>query len=80
MEQAIIALLRARAASATICPSEASRAVFGEAGLGAKAMQRTRYAANRLVVRGHIAVTQKGRVADPSTAKGPIRLKRAQLP
>lgn len=80
LEAAIIRLLRSRAAAATICPSEASRAVFGEAGLSAQAMQRTRYAANRLVSQGIIVVTQKGRVVEPSTARGPIRLKGARLP
>ncbi len=75
LEQAIVALLQSRARSASICPSEASRAVFGAAaGLQHEAMRRTRYAANRLVVRGTIEMTQKGRRVDPSSAKGAIRL------
>lgn len=38
-------------------------------------MQPTRDAAARLVARGLLEITQKGKVVDPSTAKGPIRLR-----
>ncbi len=38
-------------------------------------MQTTRDAAARLVARGLLEVTQKGKVVEPSTAKGPIRLR-----
>jgi hypothetical protein len=75
LEKTILDLLHSRRAGATICPSEAARAVLGEAGLLPEAMQRTRYAANRLVAAGSIDVTQGGRVVDPSTARGPIRLR-----
>ena len=40
-------------------------------------MERSREAARRLVADGEIVITQRGRVVDPSTAKGPIRLRRA---
>ncbi len=33
-------------------------------------------AARRLVVAGLVEITQSGRVVDPSTAKGPIRVRR----
>lgn len=76
LEKVILDLLGRRARGATICPSEASRAFFGvEQGLLAAAMERTRCAARRLVERGAIKIFQKGKVADPSTVKGPIRLK-----
>jgi hypothetical protein len=78
LEQSIVALLRARARGATICPSEASRAVFGD--VGATSMERTRRAARRLVARGVVEVTQKGVVVDPSRARGPIRLRRVEAP
>lgn len=78
LEQSIDRLLRARKVGATICPSEASRDVYGQAGLAPKAMQRARYAAYRMVARGHIEVTQKGNVVDASRAKGPIRLRLSQ--
>jgi hypothetical protein len=38
-------------------------------------MEDTRCAARRLVVNGSIDIVQKGAVVDPSTAKGPIRLR-----
>jgi hypothetical protein len=41
-------------------------------------MERARSAARRLVVIGEVEVLQGGRVVDPSTAKGPIRIRRAR--
>jgi hypothetical protein len=38
-------------------------------------MAPARAAARRLVELGRIVITQKGRVVDPATAKGPIRLR-----
>ncbi len=43
-------------------------------------MQPTRDAAARLVARGLLEITQKGQVVDPSTAKGPIRLRLRSTP
>ena len=74
LEQAILDLLDARAASATICPSEAARAVGGED--WRVLMEPARQAARRLVARDMVEITQGGRVVDPSTAKGPIRIRR----
>jgi hypothetical protein len=39
-------------------------------------MERTRNPARRLTAVGEIDVTQQGRVVDPSTTSGPIRLRR----
>jgi hypothetical protein len=78
LEQVIVALLAARARGASICPSEASRAVLGD--VDAASMERTRRAARRLVARGVLQVTQKGVVVDPSRARGPIRLRRVDVP
>ena len=39
-------------------------------------MEDSRRAARRLVARGEIVITQNGHIVDPSTAKGPIRLRR----
>jgi len=39
-------------------------------------MEPARSAARRLAAAGEVEVTQHGRVVDPSTAKGPIRLRR----
>lgn len=74
LEQAILQLLDARAAAATICPSEAARAVFPDDWRGR--MEAARQAARRLVAAGRIVMTQGGRVVDPSGAKGPVRLRK----
>lgn len=74
LEQAIVRLLEARATGNTICPSEAARVVFAED--WRVHMERTRRAARRLVARGQLELVQRGRVVDPSTARGPIRLRR----
>jgi hypothetical protein len=73
LEAAIVALLAERAASASICPSEAARAVAAD---WEPLMERARMAARRLVAAGVAVVTQRGVVVDPSTAKGPIRVRR----
>jgi hypothetical protein len=75
LESAILELLSRRAAGKTICPSEAARVVdpIGWEEL----MDKSRAAARRLVAKGAIVITQHGRVVDPSTAKGAIRLRRA---
>ncbi|MFN8020026.1 MAG: DUF2256 and DUF3253 domain-containing protein [Acidimicrobiales bacterium] len=74
LEHAIETLLDARARGATICPSEAARAVGGED--WRPLMEPARRAARRLVAAERIEITQGGRVVDPATAKGPIRLRR----
>ena len=72
LEAEIRGLLEARARGATICPSEAARAVADD---WKPLMERARSAARRLVVAGEVEVLQGGRVVDPSTAKGPIRVR-----
>ncbi|MCB1131132.1 MAG: DUF2256 and DUF3253 domain-containing protein [Verrucomicrobiae bacterium] len=74
LEREILALLEARPRNATICPSEAARAVFPET--WRDRMEDTRRAARRLAARGRVEVTQRGAPVDPSTAKGPIRLRK----
>lgn len=74
LEVAILSLLKKRSSASSICPSEAAREVFGPDDWRDE-MERTRRAGRRLVNRGLITICQKGRVVDPSTAKGPIRLK-----
>ncbi len=76
LEQAIRDLLGDRSPGATICPSEAARRV-GEDDWR-ELMEPARRAARRLVAAGEVEVTQHGRVVDPSTAKGPIRVRRAR--
>ncbi|MGO1383228.1 MAG: DUF3253 domain-containing protein [Arachnia sp.] len=73
LEAAIIDLLGAQARASTICPSEAARRVGGEN--WSALMEPARRAARRLVDAGSIEITQAGHVVDPSTARGPIRLR-----
>ena len=83
LEAAIRDLLAARAAAATICPSEAARKVALKRGSAEEDARRSlmepaRMAARRLVDRGEVEVLQRGRVVDPSTAMGPVRIRRAR--
>ena len=78
LETTILDLLAQRARTSTICPSDAARAVGGDdeetwRGL----MEPARRAARRLVDRGEVVITQGGKVVDPSTAKGAIRIRKA---
>jgi len=74
LQAAVLDLLSRRAADSTICPSEAARAVGGQD--WRPLMEPARAAARRLVATGEVEITQGGHVVDPSTAKGPIRIRR----
>jgi sarcosine oxidase gamma subunit len=74
LEAAIAAILDARAATSSTCPSEAARAVAPDG--WRPLMEPARRAARRMVARGEAEITQGGSVVDPSTAKGPIRIRR----
>jgi hypothetical protein len=74
LEQAIVALLAHRRADASICPSEAARAV-DPAGWR-DLMPAARDAAGRLASAGRVVVTQGGAVVDVGTARGPVRIRR----
>ena len=76
LQETVLALLDARALGATICPSEAARAVGGED--WRPLMEPARAAARRLVASGDVEITQGGQVVDPSTAKGPLRVRRVR--
>ena len=76
LEDAILQLLNARARDASICPSEAARAVGGES--WQSLMEPARKAARRLVAQEKAQITRGGKVVDPSRAKGPIRIRRFQ--
>jgi hypothetical protein len=83
LELAIRTLLDGRAAGATICPSEAARLVALEQGIEGEGwrdlMEPARAAARRLVATGDVEIVQRGRVVDPSTARGAIRVRRGGL-
>lgn len=64
-------LLTRRGPGKTICPSEVARALRTD---WRPLMPAVRAVAADLAASGELAVTQKGRPADPVTARGPIRL------
>ena len=73
IEAAIIELLSSRDAGATICPSEAARAVQPDN--WKPLMERVRRAARRMARGGRIEITQSGSVVSPDDLRGPIRLR-----
>ena len=75
LEAAIFHLLAKRQPSATICPSDAARAVYPSAAQWRAAMPVVRSVAAQLVAQGKLVVTQGGKVVDIHTAIGPIRLR-----
>ncbi len=75
LEEVTLSLLAGRAGSSTICPSEVARTVGSEESWRSL-MEPARRAARRLVAAGEVEITQGGRVVDPSTAKGAIRIRR----
>ena len=75
MQDTILELLSHRRAGATICPSEAARAVAGPGGDWRLLMDQARAAAAHLVEAGEVVITQRGEVVDLGTARGPIRIR-----
>lgn len=73
LEAKIRELLDARSRDSTICPSDVARAMSENE--WRELMEPVRRAARRLVDAGEVEITQKGSVVDPSTAKGPIRIR-----
>ncbi|CAG7609937.1 DUF3253 domain-containing protein [Rhodococcus opacus] len=76
LEERIRALLDARSANSSICPSDVARAVAPDD--WRPLMEPVREAARRLADAGEVEVTQKGAVVDPGSARGPIRIRRAR--
>ncbi len=74
LERAIGALLDQRRPEASICPSEAARAI-DPAGWR-ELMPAARAAAGRLAAAGAVEVTQQGEVVDVAGARGPVRVRR----
>lgn len=69
-------LALARGPAASFCPSEAARALAGDAGWRAL-MPRVREAAARLQAAGRIEVTQRGQAVAMAQVRGPVRLRLA---
>ncbi|MDF6021128.1 DUF3253 domain-containing protein [Streptomyces sp. JH34] len=79
LERAVLELLDQRGPGATICPSDAARAVYEGEGDGWRAlMDPVRRAAGRLVEAGEVEITQGGRPVEPAEARGPIRIRRVR--
>lgn len=72
-ESQILELLKSRGSGKTICPSEVLQ---GTEKTNKELMEKVRMSARLLVAKGEIVITQNGKVVDPSTAKGPIRLRK----
>ena len=77
LEKAIMTLLHSRAASSSICPSEAAIKCVGHLNerIWRSLLENTRRAARRLAHRNKIEILQAGVPVDPARFKGPIRLK-----
>ncbi|RFA06967.1 hypothetical protein B7R21_17800 [Subtercola boreus] len=76
LETGIRTLLAARSATSTICPSDVVRTMTADEDEWRALMEPVRRAARRMVAAGEVEITQGGKVVDPSTAKGPIRIRR----
>lgn len=71
---AMRALLRHRAPTSTICPSDAARIVAGDR--FRSVMDEVRRVAGRLREAGVVRTTQRGEDVDPLEARGPLRIGR----
>lgn len=76
LERTILTLLGGRARDLSICPSEAARRIAPEH--WRRLMEDARAAARRLAAAEAIEITQRGRVVDPATIRGPVRLRLAR--
>jgi hypothetical protein len=74
LERTIGELLDQRRPDASICPSEAARAVDPDDWRAL--MPAARAAAGRLAAAGDVEVTQGGAVVDVASARGPVRVRR----
>lgn len=67
-------MLSSRSSDSTICPSEAAREISPDS--WRDSMELIRAAARRLAHAERVEIRQRGAVADPDRAKGPIRIGR----
>lgn len=73
LEQGLLELAATRGRAKTFCPSEVARQVAPAD--WRPLMERTRRAARRLIAQGKLEMLQRGRIVDPSRARGAIRLR-----
>ena len=76
IEAAILALLQARAESASICPSEVARALAPDEAGWRALMPAVRRVAAAMASAQRLRVTARGVDVDALAARGPIRLAR----
>lgn len=77
LEATLLELLHRHPRSTGVDPAEAIDQITTDPDAAATLTEPARRAARRLVARGEGEILQNGRVVDPSTAKGPFRLRRA---
>jgi len=77
LESATLGLLSSRGAGKTICPSEAAQKVSKTLSKTEwkSLVPATRNAARRLYAKGRVDILQGGHPVDPSTTRGPIRIR-----
>ena len=75
LEQELVATLTQRARNNTLCPSELARKLKPGDEEWRALMEPIRMAARRLSHEGVLEILQSGRVSDPDTVRGPIRLR-----
>ena len=73
IEETIMEMLQSSASTASICPSEVARRVSPRD--WEPLTETVRQAARRLVARGDVVITSRGRIVDPDRARGPIRIR-----
>ncbi len=74
LRDAILSMTAERGPTASICPSDAARAVGGEQ--WRELMEPAREAARELARQGRVDILQRGQVVDPDAAwRGPIRIR-----
>jgi hypothetical protein len=73
IESTLVAMLKERG-ERSVCPSEVARRIDPSQWRGL--LERVRMAGRRLASSGAVEFTQRGRVIDPSIARGPIRIRR----
>ena len=79
VEATILRLLASRAPDASICPSEAARALVDDGPGWRVLMPAVREEARALARRGLVVVSQRGMACDPGTPwRGPVRLRRGR--
>jgi len=77
IEQCLLDLLRRRAQTASICPSDVARTLAGDEDAWRAAMPSVRLVAARLARAGIVVITQGDAVVPPAQVDhGPVRLRR----